>query len=464
VRKYLFNLLILIAFLFTYNLNASSTSDRYFYAKKNYTTAVLIGNKQKEEKYLRELVKLGHILKKDVRPYEKKLKRFNLKNLFIQNPTPSKYKEKIEIKPKKKTKRKYSIKNITTLDNQVIVEFNHKVSKKHIKFSEKKVGNIYYDIFDLQGNFKDASPLKLKIKGIHKIWVSQYRYRTLRISLSNDYNIKTIYRIVNNKIIIKAYPKKVKTNKNTKKNKSIKIINTNKSINKNIRYIKNKTIVIDPGHGGKDSGAVGPHKRWEKNVVLKISKYLYSELRKNGFKVYITRNKDKFIELKNRTKYANRKNADMFISIHANSVPKKKAKKVTGIETFFLSPARSARAKRVAALENKADINKISGYSSKNAVLSVLNRANIKAAQKMAIDIQGNILFNLKKYYGSKIVDKGVREGPFWVLVGAQMPAILIEVGYISHPDESKRISTSAYQKRIAHGIYQGIVSYFSKN
>ena len=201
-----------------------------------------------------------------------------------------------------------------------------------------------------------------------------------------------------------------------------------------------------------------------KNVVLKISKYLYNELRKNGFKVYITRNSDKFIKLRNRTRLANKKNADMFVSIHANSVPKSKANKVTGIETYFLSPARSARAKRVAALENKADMNKISGYSSKNIVLDILNRGKITASQKMAIDIQGNILFYLRKYYGNKIVDKGVREGPFWVLVGAQMPSILIEVGYISHKEESKRISSTIYQKRMAHGIYLGIVSYFSKN
>ena len=450
MRKYIFNILILLAFLFSINLNASSTSDRYFYAKKNYTTAVLVGNKEKEKKYLKDIVTLGHALKKDVRSYEKKLKRLSLKRLFIQNDKSTKYKKKTKVISNKK----YSIKSVTTFENQIIVEFNHKVSKAYIKFSEKKVGNIYYDIFDFKGNFKDASPLKLRIKGIHKIWVSQYRYKTLRITLSNPYNIKTIYKIEKNKIIIKAYPKKVYKSKT----KKTKIVDTNS------KYIKNKTIVIDPGHGGKDSGARGPYKRLEKDVVLNISKYLYKELKQNGFKVYITRDKDKFIELKNRTKLANRKNADMFISIHANSVPKRKAKKITGVETYFLSPARSERAKRVAALENRTDMNKISGYSSKNIVLSLLNRGKITASQKMAIDIQGNILYYLKKYYGNKIVDKGVREGPFWVLVGAQMPSILIEVGYISHPIESKRISTKSYQKRIAHGIYLGIISYFSKN
>ena len=454
MKKYLFSVLFLIPFIFLASLNASSTSDKYFYAKKNYTTSILVGNKTKEKKYLKELIALGTILKKDVSSYKRNLRKYSLKNLFIQNPSPSKYITKNE----KKIKRKYTIKNIFIDNNQIIIDFNHKVSKSFIKFTEKKVGNIHYDVFDLKGNFKNASPLKLRIKNISKIWVSQYRYKTLRISLSNKYNIKTIYKIESKRIIIKAYPKNSTKTKYIKQNKRIKIINTN------TKYIKNKVIVIDPGHGGKDSGAVGPHRRWEKNVVLKISKYLYSELRKNGFKVYITRNKDKFITLRNRTRLANRKKADMFISIHANSVPKSKAKSVTGIETYFLSSARSERAKRVAAIENRADMNKISGYSSKNVVLSVLNRANQTAAQKMANDIQREVLDTLKKQYGSKIVDKGVREGPFWVLVGAQMPSILIEVGYISNPGESRRISSSAYQKRMAHGIYLGIIAYFSKN
>jgi len=454
VKYYLYKILFII-FLLSSNINASSISDKYFYAKKNYTTSVIIGNKDKQTKYLKQLISFGTKLKKDVSDFKNELRMISSKKVYIQKKKTYKYKKKT----KKLVNKYYSIKSIKTYKNRIIIDFNHNVSKSYIKFTEKKVGKIYYDVFDIKGNFKDASPLKLKIKNIKKIWVSQYRYKTLRISVNNTYNTKTIYKIEKKRIIIKAYPrKKVKKNKYLKKNNKIRIITSQNNLT------RNKIIVIDPGHGGKDSGARGARNVFEKHVVLKISKYLNDELKKNGFKVYMTRTRDKFIELKKRTKFANRKNANIFISIHANSVPKRKAHKIVGIETFFLSPARSERAKRVAALENRSDMKKISGYSSKNTVLSLLNRGKITASQKMAIDIQGNMLYNLKKYYGKKIVDKGVREGPFWVLVGAQMPAILIEVGYISNYNESKRINSKAYQKRIAHGIYLGIVSYFSKN
>ena len=443
---------LLIIFILVTNVYAVTTSDKYFYAKKNYTTSVIIGNKTKQIKYLKQLISLGKILKKDVSDFKSELKLVDKRKEYRKPSSTKKY-----TSSKKQTKKYYSIKSIKTSSNQIIIDFNHNVSKAYIKFTEKKVGKFHYDIFDIKGNFRDASPLKLKINNIKKIWVSQYRYKTLRISVNNTYNTKTIYKIEKKRIIIKVYPKNIYKNKSSKK-KKVKIIKSKQ------RFMKNKIIVIDPGHGGKDSGAVGPRNRLEKRVVLKISKYLNTELRNNGFKVYMTRSKDKFIELKHRTRMANRKKADIFISIHANSVPKSKAHRVVGIETFFLSPARSARAKRVAALENRTDMNKISGYSSKNTILSLLNRGKITASQKMAIDIQSHMLYNLKKYYGSKIVDKGVREGPFWVLVGAQMPAILIEVGYISNYNESKRITSSAYQKRIAHGIYLGIISYFSKN
>jgi N-acetylmuramoyl-L-alanine amidase len=183
-----------------------------------------------------------------------------------------------------------------------------------------------------------------------------------------------------------------------------------------------------------------------------------------GFKVYLTRTRDKFVELSDRTHFANLKNADIFISLHANAVPRSKAKEAHGIETYFLSPARSSRAKRVAALENKGDMDKMS-LGSKDSLLTILNQSKITASNKMAIDIQRNMLYTLRGIYGkSTIKDGGVREGPFWVLVGAQMPSILIEVGYISHPKEGRRIKTKSYQKSIASGIAQGVKSYFIKN
>jgi len=289
------------------------------------------------------------------------------------------------------------------------------------------------------------------MKGIDKISIAQYKKDTLRLVLSNKKNLKTLYVFGKRKITIKVL------NLNLLKKPIISQAIVNK-----YKINKNKIIVIDAGHGGKDSGAVGPNKRYEKHSVLSVSKYVYNNLKAQGYKVYLTRNRDKFIKVNNRTILANRKKADIFISIHANSVPKSKAHKISGIETFFLSPARSERAKRVAAKENKSDIRKMN-YSSKNSFLTVLNRGKITASNKLAIDVQKNMLHTLRKSY-KHVNDSGVREGPFWVLVGAQMPSILIEIGYISHPTESKRLYSRAYQKKMALGISKGINAYFAKN
>ena len=224
----------------------------------------------------------------------------------------------------------------------------------------------------------------------------------------------------------------------------------------------NKVIVIDAGHGGKDSGAIGYKRKKEKDIVLQIAKKVYAKLKKAGYKVYLTRRGDYFVTLRNRTKFANRVKANLFISIHANAAPtKSKYLMMQGLETFYLSPARSARAKRIAALENRVDMKNLSYYS-KNVFLDFINREKTIMSNKLAIDIQRNILYALRKHF--KVVDGGVRPGPFWVLVGAQMPSILIEVGYITNPTEAMHISNPYYQNLIAEGVVSGVESYFRHN
>lgn len=223
-----------------------------------------------------------------------------------------------------------------------------------------------------------------------------------------------------------------------------------------------RVIVIDPGHGGKDSGAVG-NGYMEKNIVLQIGLELSDQLKAMGYTVYMTRSTDVFIELKERTKFANDKMADLFLSIHANAIPKgSDANAAYGIETYFLSPGRSERAMRVAALENSEDMGEM-GEFGKLSFLNVLNTEKIIASNKLAIDIQKGVLTNLRKQFPN-VKDNGAREAPFWVLVGAQMPAILLETGYISNPDESARISDSKYQKWMVEGMIDGVKHYFANN
>ncbi|GAA9892441.1 N-acetylmuramoyl-L-alanine amidase [Helicobacter pylori] len=236
---------------------------------------------------------------------------------------------------------------------------------------------------------------------------------------------------------------------------------------KNDAFIKNKRkkhkkIVLDAGHGGKDCGAMSANLVCEKDIVLEVVKFLHKELKKRGYSVLLTRDKDIYIDLVGRTELANKKSADLFISVHANSIPKRSTSNAHGIETYFLSTARSERARKVAEQENKDNVN-LMDYFSKSLLLNSLNTQRLIISNKLAIDVQYGMLQSVRKNYPD-VVDGGVREGPFWVLAGALMPSILIEIGYNSHAIESKRIQSKPYQKILAKGIADGIDSFFSKN
>jgi len=220
-------------------------------------------------------------------------------------------------------------------------------------------------------------------------------------------------------------------------------------------------IVIDAGHGGHDTGAMVGGKK-EKDLVLQIAKRLEKQLKKRGYAVSMTRRDDRFLKLPQRTRIADRKDAKVFVSIHANSVPRKKRNRVHGVETFFLQTTRDAKSQRIAARENKAVLKGAGNKLSKQVIIdSVLNGPKIVQSNKLAIDVQRRIITNLRMYY-SGIKDGGVRHAPFWVLVGASRPSILVEVGYISHPRERKRLFTPKYQELIAKGIAEGINNYLN--
>ncbi|GHS27009.1 N-acetylmuramoyl-L-alanine amidase [Helicobacter pylori] len=225
---------------------------------------------------------------------------------------------------------------------------------------------------------------------------------------------------------------------------------------------KHKKIVLDAGHGGKDCGAMSANLVCEKDIVLEVVKFLHKELKKRGYSVLLTRDKDIYIDLVARTELANKKSADLFISVHANSIPKRSTSNAHGIETYFLSTARSERARKVAEQENKDNVI-LMDYFSKSLLLNSLNTQRLIVSNKLAIDVQYGMLQSIRKNYPD-VVDGGVREGPFWVLAGALMPSILIEIGYNSHAIESKRIQSKPYQKILAKGIADGIDSFFSKN
>ncbi|MDD5359592.1 MAG: N-acetylmuramoyl-L-alanine amidase [Sulfurovaceae bacterium] len=220
--------------------------------------------------------------------------------------------------------------------------------------------------------------------------------------------------------------------------------------------LKGEVVVIDAGHGGKDPGAVNGSKQ-EKHITLLVAKKLAKILQKKGFKVYLTRDEDKFITLEQRTKIADRKNAKIFISLHCNAAPNDRlANNMHGIETFFLQRSKDARSQAIAARENASVLQGTDNKSKQVIVNAVLNGPKIVLSNKLAIDIQNNLLKNIATKNG------GVRSAPFWVLVGASRPSVLVEMGYITHPEEKDSLFNDRYQDKLADGIADGIIRYLA--
>ena len=218
-------------------------------------------------------------------------------------------------------------------------------------------------------------------------------------------------------------------------------------------------IVIDAGHGGHDSGAIGAG-LYEKNLVLQIAKRTAKKFKNMGYRVHLTRSNDRFIKLSGRTKIADRKDAKVFISIHANAIAQRnRFNVVEGIETYFLQKTRDAKSQRIAKRENEAVLQGADALSKNVIIDSVLNGPKIIESNKLAIDVQANIMKSVRGAYGDAR-NGGIKPAPFYVLVGASRPSILVEVGYITNPKERARLFTSDYQERIAKGIVVGATRY----
>ncbi len=471
MRVFKFLLLFILSCSIAYG-NYDRLTDEFNQAKINYLKAVVNGNTDDEIKNLNTIIHVGKQLKVDIKKYESALSSIYSKQSKQtqvkqpQQPTPKTEELKVSnnsdtIITNQTTAKesifdsKYSISTVETKENDIIIRFNKNVSAKDIRFIQEK-GKPNKDVFEINGSFKDAVSTVLQIEGIDRIIVNQQTPNKLRISIINKNNPKSVYMVNGNNIIIRMTPSKtsiVQQKATEQKQQESQIAKTT--------FLRSRTIVIDPGHGGKDPGAVLGNNQ-EKTAVLAVGLYLKDFLISRGYTVYMTRNSDKFLELKERTSFANDKNADLFISIHANAVEAKNTSYAKGMETYFLSPARSDRAKKLAALENKQEMQDLDD-SSQNALLTIMNRSKITASNKLAIDIQKYMLHEARKTY-KDTTDNGVREGPFYVLLGAQMPSVLIEIGYITHGEEGKRVFERSYQKNLALGIANGIDSYFLNN
>jgi len=225
-------------------------------------------------------------------------------------------------------------------------------------------------------------------------------------------------------------------------------------------------VVIDPGHGGEDPGAIGPNGVQEKNVTLAVGLALRDQLKKRSdLKVYMTREKDTFVGLGERTKFANSRNADIFVSIHANAVAGTEArrKSVRGYKMYFLSQAKSEEDRLVAMQENAVvELERASGKANylQNLLTEMVSSEYLRESQDLSILLAESFGKSLGKV---RQLHTGVGQANFYVLNGAFMPAVLVEIAFISHPQEERLLDESAFQKDVAKAIFDAIVDFKKK-
>jgi N-acetylmuramoyl-L-alanine amidase len=214
-------------------------------------------------------------------------------------------------------------------------------------------------------------------------------------------------------------------------------------------------IVIDPGHGGHDTGTIGPNGLEEKDLVLDVGRRLGKLLEARlGAEVVYTRKDDTFIPLETRTAVANQARADLFVSIHANSSRDAGAR---GVETYYLNFTSSPEALEVAARENAVSAKSV--YELQDLVKKIALKEKIEESREFAGDVQQSLHSGLA-VKSPAIRDRGVKKAPFIVLIGANMPSILAEISFVSNPTDEHRLATSEYRQRIAESLYRGIAKY----
>ena len=220
-----------------------------------------------------------------------------------------------------------------------------------------------------------------------------------------------------------------------------------------------RKIVLDPGHGGKDTGAIGPSGLMEKDVVLAIAKKLAARLRAEmGIEVVLTRDTDIFIPLEERTAIANREGAALFVSLHTNASPNSQAR---GIETYYLNNTDDEAARRLVARENGTSYQNVSDIQ---LILSdLIQSAKLEDSISLAHHLQSSLIGTTGKRLG-EVRDLGVKPALFYVLVSARMPAVLAEIFFISNKSDARWLAGDSNQYSIVEGLFQGIKRFAQTN
>jgi N-acetylmuramoyl-L-alanine amidase len=220
-----------------------------------------------------------------------------------------------------------------------------------------------------------------------------------------------------------------------------------------------KTIIIDPGHGGEDSGAIGKKGTMEKDITLDIAKRLRDRLsRYRNYQIFMTREEDITLPLNKRVEFANSAKADLFISIHVNYLPHKP---INIIETYYFGPYSDNKTLKLTERENKGSQYRLVDF--KDIIQNIGNTMKLQESKMLANLIQKSLFENIRRQ-GRDVIDFGIKRAPFVVLLGVDMPSVLTEVSCLSNREEENKLNTKEYRKKIASYLEEGIVKYLNKN
>lgn len=340
----------------------------------------------------------------------------------------------------------------TTADyTRVVVDAQKQVRfKAHLLKKDregKKAARLYIDVFEsvITPDLKEPIPVMDGL--LRYVRAGQYKADTVRVVLDIESlkKYKVFYLVNPFRIVVDITGENGKTK--PEKGKELTLA---QQLGLNVRK-----IIIDAGHGGKDCGAVGVNGLKEKDIVLKVARRLRDKIKEQlGCNVILTRDSDKFLPLEERTAIANTKEGDLFISIHANSAPNREAH---GIETYFLNLSTDDNAMRVAARENATSTKSVSDLQ--KILNDLMMNSKINESCRLAEYVQSSLVGGLSRDY-DRITNLGVKQAPFFVLIGAQMPAVLVEISFLSNQMEANLLKKEEYLDEIAECLSVAVKKY----
>ena len=338
-----------------------------------------------------------------------------------------------------------------------------------IKYSKKRLRNpdrVYFDFQNARWDEHIPDNISVEDGRVEQLRMTDAKGSPTRLVLDLDEQAKqkVAVRVSKNRLIIVVPHHKKKfvavKAKSSKKKPSIRRVAKNSTSSKARANRKTPVVVVDAGHGGKDYGAKGSHGLFEKELNLRISKLVQKILlNRYHYKVIMTRIDDTFIELKDRGKIANKHDADLFISIHANAAKRKSAK---GIETYYLGSGSNEQARETAERENGDLVHSVADDAVQEILASLISTTKINDSSRLAAIVQKRLHKTMSKKF-SGIQNLGVKEGPFFVLHDTNMPSILVEVGFVTNGRESRQLKNKIYQKWLAESIARGIHEYLEE-